>query len=77
MTWFITAIVLWMVSAPVTYVIIRRDQIATLGKWKRVDRVATLGLSLVYGPLALIIIGAVIAVTKFAASGWANKEVRW
>jgi hypothetical protein len=70
-------IVLWMASAWLTYVIIRRDQVATFGKWKRIDRLTTLMMSLAGGPVLLAMTGCVAGIMKLAATPWANQEVKW
>jgi len=68
---------LWVICAALTYVLARREQRQSFGKWTQCDRLFWLGTSLFGGPfmlLALLLIGLAI---KIDSTKWAKREVRW
>lgn len=67
----------WLASSLLSYILIRRDQRTSFGKWKRIDRLAALSMSLAWGPFMLLTIVGVLTFVKVSASEWANQEVRW
>ena len=73
----IILICVWLVSIPVGYVIIRRDTRASGGSWTRNDRLATIMLSLLSGPLILLMSPVIFLITKLAKSKWGNSEASW
>lgn len=77
MTLLITLLILWIVSAPLSYIIMRKSHLGGSTKWTRMDRLFSLSMSVLYGPVMLVVIGIIALLVKLNASDWANQEVRW
>lgn len=73
----IILLILWAVSAPLNYIIMRYDHIAAFGKWKRIDRILTLSFAVITGFWGLVVIGVIALFTKVSKTAWANREAKW
>lgn len=77
MNFIITLLILWAVSAPLNYIIMRQDHIASFGKWKRIDRIVALSFAVVAGFWGLVVIGIAALFIKLSETAWANREAKW
>lgn len=77
MTLFFSIFIIWIICAPLSYLLLREDQLDTLGRWKQVDRLFWLSISLVYGPIMLIAIIGVAVFNRLSTSKWGQREARW
>lgn len=77
MTLIITTLILWIVCAPLSYLILRRFHVAAFGKWTQMDRLFGLCLSVAGGPAALIVIGLIATLVWLHTLSWADKEAKW
>ena len=77
MTSLIAVLVVWFISIPVSYVLMRRDMKAITGQWKRIDRMAALGLALASGPMMAFVCIVSAIFDKVSATAWAKREARW
>jgi hypothetical protein len=77
MTLIISMLILWIVSAPLSYLILRRIFVADLGEWMKTDRLIGLCLSVAGGPMTLAAIGFPALLVWLYHSPWANEEAKW
>jgi hypothetical protein len=77
MTLLFSLLLIWIICAPACYLLLREDHIATQGRWKQIDRVFWLSISLVYGPVMLIALIGVSVFNRLNASKWGQREARW
>lgn len=77
MTLTITMLILWIVSAPLCYLIMRRFHVAEFGKWTQMDRLFGLCLSVAGGPTALVAIGFIALLVWLHTMSWADEEAKW
>ena len=77
MTLFFSIFILWIICAPLSYLLLREDHLDTLGRWTQVDRLFWLSISLVYGPIMLVAIIGVAVFNRLSASAWGQREARW
>ena len=77
MTSLVFWLILWAITAPISYIVVRRDYRGSFGKWTQADRIFWAFFCLLYGPimLAMVIIGGLVM--KVANTDWAKREVRW
>lgn len=73
----IIMLILWIVSAPLSYLVVRNDFTSSFGKWTRMDRLFWLAFSMLYGPIMLIAIAGVCVFCKLSSSEWGKQEVKW
>lgn len=77
MNLIVSIFILWIICAPACYLLLREDQLDTLGRWTQVDRLFWLGISLAYGPVMLIALVGVAVFNRLNASKWGQREARW
>jgi len=77
MTSFIFWLVLWAVTAPITYILVRRDYRGSFGKWTQIDRVYWACFCLLYGPIMLLVVIFIGLAMKVSSTDWAKGEARW
>lgn len=70
-------LIFWFASAPLSYLILREDHAHSCGRWTQFDRVFWLSLTLLYGPIMLIVIGGVGLVSWLSTSKWGKREAKW
>jgi hypothetical protein len=70
-------LLVWCVSVPVAYMLMRRELKAITGKWKRIDRLVALGLASVSGPFMVFVFIVSAIFDRVSATGWAKQEVKW
>jgi len=77
MTLLITLMLIWIVSAPLSYLLVRRDFREAFGGWTRFDRLFGLSISILTGPIALTMFVVQAAILRLSKCAWANKEAKW
>jgi hypothetical protein len=77
MNTLIVMLILWTLSAPISYLVVRRDFQSSFGKWTRMDRLFWLTFSVLYGPIMLIVIAGIGLFCKISNSDWGKQEVKW
>lgn len=77
MSLFVSIFILWIICAPACYLLLREDHIAAHSRWRQIDRVFWLSISLVYGPVMLIALIGVAMFNRLNASKWGQREARW
>lgn len=78
MTTFVFWLILCAITAPISYIIIRRDYRSIAGgKWTQADRIFWMLVCLLQGPILLVMVILVGLATKVANTEWAKREVRW
>lgn len=77
MTSFTFWLVLWAISAPITYLVIRRGYRGSFGTWTRIDRVFWVCFCLLYGPYLLVVVLLFGLAMKISSTKWAQREARW
>lgn len=80
MNMFVVMLLLWIICAPLSYVLMREDHIATSpgsSKWTRTDRIVFGTIALLYGPCMLIVIGLINLLNKVSESEWGKQEASW
>ena len=77
MTFFTTLLLIWIVSAPLSYLLVRRDFREEFGGWTRFDQLFGLSISILTGPIALFMFTVQAAVLRLSKCEWANKEAKW
>ncbi len=77
MNLLIYLLILWIVIAPVNYLIVREDHLQMVRKWTQMDRLFWLTFCGLYGPILLVVIGLVAVFSKLSASEWGKREVKW
>ena len=73
----ITMLIVWIATAPITYLVLRRFHRADFEKWTQMDRLFCLFVSIGCGPFGLIGTGLVALLVKLQASDWADEEAKW
>ena len=70
-------LIVWLGSAPLSYLSLRRILRAESPSWTRIDRLYALGMSVVYGPVMLLAVAGIALFVKLHTTDWAKREARW
>lgn len=70
-------LVLWIVTAPISYFVIRWDQRKIDGTWTQLDRFVVLALSILTGPYGLFGFVTAILLIKVSKTDWARQDAKW
>jgi len=68
---------LWVVFAPLSYLVTRRFHRTLFSTWTQNDRLYALTFSLLLGPLMLLSTGIMVIIERLGKSKWGNREARW
>ena len=77
MTSFTFWLIVWAISAPITYLVIRRSYRGSFGTWTQIDRVYWACFCLLYGPIMLLVVIFIGMAMKVSSTDWAKGEARW
>lgn len=77
MTLLFSLMLIWIICAPVCYLLLREDHIATHRRWRQIDRIFWLSISLAYGPVMLVALISIAVFNRLNASKWGRREARW
>ena len=68
---------IWVVCAPVGYIVTRWSNRAMGIRWTHNDRLYAIIFSVIYGPLMSVIGVLTVLIYKLCTSEWGNKEAGW
>lgn len=77
MSTFNILLMIWIITAPISYIVVRKDYKSSFGKWTRVDRLFWLSFSVLYGPIMLLVVLGAGLLCKISSSKWGQGEAKW
>lgn len=77
MTYTTTMLIIWIVCAPLSYILMRRFHVAEFRRWTQIDRASGLFMSIFGGPMMLMCITLVFFLVWLCNKPWAGKEAKW